>query len=198
MPKVPTSKQKLRRRPESAFFFFFRLTSRAANQHWLKRPSQRRQYGAEPLSGVSLVWLWCGGHTEARSVPRVFTERSEVPLVTLELVCNEAVTSRGRRGPGIHATANKKRCLKVNKSLRRIEKGAFFFFFRLRRRKKGPKNMLLPELEKKVLQFCFTYGESKARNKRKTACGETCCAPCIACCAACNQPRGGCCAKRIF
>ena len=33
----------------------------------------------------SLVWLWCGGHTEVRSVPRVFTERSEVPLVTLNL-----------------------------------------------------------------------------------------------------------------
>ena len=33
----------------------------------------------------SLVWLWCGGHIEVRSVPRVFTERSEVPLVTLNL-----------------------------------------------------------------------------------------------------------------
>ena len=33
----------------------------------------------------SLVWLWCEGHTEVRSVPRVFTERSEVPLVTLNL-----------------------------------------------------------------------------------------------------------------
>ena len=32
---------------------------------------------------LSLVWLWCGGHTEARSVPLVSTERSEVPLVTL-------------------------------------------------------------------------------------------------------------------
>ena len=34
------------------------------------------------------------------SLPRVFTERSEVSLVTLNL-WNEAVRSRGR-GPGIH------------------------------------------------------------------------------------------------
>ena len=45
---------------------------------------RRRQCGAEPLAG-SLVWLWCGGRTEVRSVPRVCTERSEVPLVTLNL-----------------------------------------------------------------------------------------------------------------
>ena len=33
-----------------------------------------------------LVWLWCGGHTEVgRCLARVFTERSEVPLVTLNL-----------------------------------------------------------------------------------------------------------------
>ena len=43
-----------------------------------------------PMSGgapgrFSLVWLWCGGHAVVRSVPRVFTERSEVPLVTLNL-----------------------------------------------------------------------------------------------------------------
>ena len=36
-----------------------------------------------------------------RSVPRVFTERSEVPLVTLNLCVMKAVQSRGR-GPGIH------------------------------------------------------------------------------------------------
>ena len=34
-------------------------------------------------------------------MPRIFTERSEVPLVTLN-VCNEAVQSRGR-GPAIHS-----------------------------------------------------------------------------------------------
>ena len=31
------------------------------------------------------MWLWCGGHTEVRSVPG-----------DLELVCNEPVQSRGR------------------------------------------------------------------------------------------------------
>ena len=41
-------------------------------------------WGGAP-GGFSLVWLWCGGHTEVRSVPRVFTEQSEVPLVTLSL-----------------------------------------------------------------------------------------------------------------
>ena len=41
-------------------------------------------WGGAP-SRFSLVWLWCGGHAEVRSVPRVFTERSEVPLVTLNL-----------------------------------------------------------------------------------------------------------------
>ena len=34
---------------------------------------------------ISLLWLWCGKRTEVRSVPRVFTQRSEVPLVILTL-----------------------------------------------------------------------------------------------------------------
>ena len=42
----------------------------------------RHLWGGAP-GMFSLVWLWCGGHTEVRSVPRVFTERNEVPLVTL-------------------------------------------------------------------------------------------------------------------
>ena len=38
----------------------------------------------------------------------------------------------------------------------------------------------------------FAYGEKKTRENEK------CCAPKTACCAARNQPRGGCCAKRLF
>ena len=50
------------------------LGKKAFAQLWVGAPGR-----------FSLVWLWCGGHTEVRSVPRVFTERSEVPLVTLNL-----------------------------------------------------------------------------------------------------------------
>ena len=54
---------------------------------------------SQVLSRVVVAWRT---HPEVRSVPRVFTERSEVTLVTLN-VCNEAVLSWGR-GPGIHIT----------------------------------------------------------------------------------------------
>ena len=49
----------------------------------MKVSCRRRQRGAP--GRFSLVWLWCGGHIEVRSVPRVFTERTEVSLVTLNL-----------------------------------------------------------------------------------------------------------------
>ena len=82
---------------------------------------RRRRCGAVPRAGSLLcdashcgaggapgrcslvVWLWCGGHTErGESVPRVYTERSDRPWVTLNLCSdNEAVLSRGRK-PDIH------------------------------------------------------------------------------------------------
>ena len=58
------------------------------------------------------VVLW-RTHREGGSVARVSTERGRGPLVTsgdLDLLCNEAVLSRGR-GPGAHiGTLDKYRC----------------------------------------------------------------------------------------
>ena len=65
-------------------------------------------------------------------------------------------------------------------------KGAYFFF-RLRR------------IRKNVLQFRFSdSGEKKNAQRKKPGCGKKCCTPKIAYCAMRNQPRGGCCAKRLF
>ena len=49
----------------------------------LKVMSSTPLWGGAPAR-FSLVWLWCGGQ-RGRSVSRVFTERSEVPLVALYL-----------------------------------------------------------------------------------------------------------------
>ena len=64
-----------------------------------------RAQAATPVWGagkiLSCVVMVCRTH-RGGSIPRVYTERSDKTLGDLELVCNEAVQSRGR-GPGIHS-----------------------------------------------------------------------------------------------
>ena len=112
------------------------------------------------------------------------------------------------------ATANRRKRLNKSKSLLRIAKGGKIFFSIPANRKVGLIFFFAyGEMQQKVLCF-FTrlrrirtntpspppsyYGEKNRPQQIKNACGEKCCTPKIVCCAARNQPRGGCCAGRLF
>ena len=71
-----------------------------------KDRARRRQCGADVLGRLSLVWLWCGGHTQVGRYLGSTRNGVTDPWGDLELVVyNEAVQSRGT-GPGIHNSQN--------------------------------------------------------------------------------------------
>ena len=114
------------------------------------------------------------------------------------------------------ATTNRRKCLKQCKSINRTANGANLLLSTTANKRIGLHFFRSPPAKvqiwcsKKTNRRQRIRAEMLEKKKKKIrrsidqtsteyyAFGEKCCAPKIACCDAGNQPREGCCAKRLF